>query len=402
MGVFLLALALRLGYAFLAEQVDPFLRADALHGDAGEYDWIASNLVQGKGFRSHGGARRSFRPPLYPLFLAAVYRIFGRNLTAVRAVQAVLGAFACVISASIGDRLFGHRVAILTGVGTALHPLLIYFGAWIITDTLFIALFCLLILWALSTAERPTWGRIVVLGTLLGLATLTRPQVILILPLLMMWFSLVAGGTPKDRLVHVLLLAVFTALPLVPWTVRNYRIHDGWVFVSTQGGYTFYSANNPDAFGGHVPGFPPLLYGLSEIESDREYYRRGFQWIREDPRAFLSLLPSKLLRLWSPLQVNISEAEYTVPLAPAVKVVYSLFLLLALYGGLRFGARAVILWLPIVSFTLAGLIFYGGTRYALPMAPFVVILAAVGAASFGRLIPSMRYALSADKVGNPR
>jgi hypothetical protein len=240
------------------------------------------------------------------------------------------------------------------------------------------------------------------LGTLLGLAILTRPQVILILPLLVMWFSLNAGGTPRAKLAQILLLLVFTALPIVPWTIRNYRVHDGWVFVSTQGGYTFYSANNPDAFGGHTPGFPFLLYGLSELESDREYYRRGFQWIRENPRAFLSLLPSKFSRLWSPIQVNTSEAEYPALLAPPSKALYWSLLLLALYGGLRLARRTAILWLPIVSFTLAGLIFYGGTRYALPMAPFVTILAAAGAASVVWRATRTRYSLPAEQTGSPR
>src|SRR3989338_5432811 len=53
-------------------------------GDAISYNNIAVNLVQGRGF-SHDGAPTADRPPLYPFFLAAIYKTFGReNFSAVR------------------------------------------------------------------------------------------------------------------------------------------------------------------------------------------------------------------------------------------------------------------------------------------------------------------------------
>lgn len=147
-AIFLLALTVRIAYAFLATRVDPFLRADPLHADARDYDRIAWNLVRGYGFSEYPPKPSSFRAPLYPLFLAVVYFFFGHSLLVAQMVQAVLGALACAVTVKISDKLFRRNAAVLAGVGTAFHPLLIYFGAWIITDTLFIFLLSVVILLA--------------------------------------------------------------------------------------------------------------------------------------------------------------------------------------------------------------------------------------------------------------
>jgi 4-amino-4-deoxy-L-arabinose transferase-like glycosyltransferase len=382
--IFGLALSLRLAYALLAPHIDPFLLQDELSSDARDYDQLAWNLAQGIGFTGYPTFLRptSFRAPLYPFFLAAVYLVFGRNLVAARLVQALVGALACPISAKIADKLFGRRVALLAGLGMALHPLLIYFEGWIITDTLFIFLLTLTVLLALRAIEQPTAAGAIGTGVVLGLSVLTRPQAILMLPLLLVWFAvnLKTTGT-RARFVLVSLVFVATIGVLMPWTIRNYSVQGEWVFISAQGGYTFYSANNPYAFGGHVPGWPPPIEGLSESQRDREYYRRGLAWIRTSPVDFLRLLPRKFIRLWSPFQVNTEIVEYPLPYATFVKAVYLLYLCLAAYGATKLGPHwrlSAILYFPLICFVLTGLIYYGGTRYALPMAPFLVILAAVG------------------------
>jgi len=383
MALLALALAVRTVYAFLAPHVDPFLIQDQLYGDAVDYDLLAQNLIQGRGFTEYPPYQpTSFRAPLYSFFLAGVYLIFGHSLTAARLVQALLGALVCLFSVQIAGRLFGSKVALFTGLGVAFHPLMVYFGAWIITDTLFLALFTGTVLMALKLVEHPRAVVAVATGACLGLGVLTRPQSVLMLPLLLFWFILRSKKTgSRAWLAPALLLVAATIAVLIPWTLRNYTVHRELVFVSTQGGYTFNGANNPYAFGGHVPNYPPPIEGLSEVELDREYYRRGLDWIRSSPGDFVRLLPKKFARLWSPVQVNTYQGEDFLPYAGLLKAIYLLYLALATYGATRLGpnwTRSMILLFPIAVFTLAGLVYYGGTRYALPTAPFLVIFAAVG------------------------
>jgi len=66
-----------------------------LSGDPADYDRLGRLLAAGKGFGtsvlSPSGGPTAFRPPLYPLFLGAVYKVTGGSMTAARLVQAVLG-----------------------------------------------------------------------------------------------------------------------------------------------------------------------------------------------------------------------------------------------------------------------------------------------------------------------
>jgi len=383
--VFALALVIRVAYAFLAPLYDPFLVQDELWGDARDFDELAWNLLEGNGFtQSETYLPSSFRPPLYPVLLAALHGIFGPGLVAPRLVQALLGALVVPVGYLIAKRLFGGGVARLTGIGIALHPILIYFGAWIISDTLFVLLFTSTILFAVITAERASILPAVLTGVSLGLSVLTRPQGVLLLPLILVWSAWNLKGSAKPKwILYPTFILLSTLAVLMPWTIRNYGVHKELVFVSTNGGFTFYGANNPDAFGGHVPGYPPPIEGLSEVERDREYYRLGLQWIRQAPEDFISLLPKKFIRLWSPIQVNIEQKGFSLPGAAIIQGVYALYLLLATYGATRIGPNwksASIVLYPILCVVIPGLVYYGGTRYALPLAPFLVVLTAVGLA----------------------
>src|SRR3990170_7227810 len=64
---------------------------DIPQSDAKDYDTIAMNIVQGKGFMDEKGNYIS-RPPYYPSFLSVFYYIFGHRYWIVYFIQAILGA----------------------------------------------------------------------------------------------------------------------------------------------------------------------------------------------------------------------------------------------------------------------------------------------------------------------
>ncbi len=380
-GVFLLALALRLCYAFLAEQVDPFLHADALHGDAASYDRIARNLLAGHGFGEQPGALSTFWPPLYPLFIAGLYRICGYSLLAVRMAQAFLGAVAVVCTTIAVGSATDWRAAILTGLGMALYPPLIYFGAWLIADALYLFLLTLALAVAVHLQTQPSYLSFATLGLLLGLAALAKPAALLLVPLVVVWIWI--APPPRQagaRLAQCLVLLTLTLAIILPWTVRNHMVSGEFVLVSCNGGYTFYGANNPEAFGGHREDFPPSLPGLTQAQAEREYYQRGISWIMQQPRDFGRLVLRKLVRLLSPLSMASSESDYPLPAAELVKAIYTVFLVLALAGALherRRWRRLAIFYALVVYVVLGAVVFYGDVRYTLPMVPALVAFASL-------------------------
>lgn len=379
--IIVLALILRIVYAFLAPQIDPFLKTNPLHGDAAAYDGIARNLLAGYGFASTPGKPTAFWPPLYPFFLAGLYRLLGYQLLWARLAQAFLGAIAVGATAEAARIILGWRVALLTALGMTLYPHLVYFGAWLIAEALYMALLGLA-LWVAAFLQRQE--RLIgfaMLGILLGLGALTKPAGLMLIPLVVLWVWVAPPQRPPHvRLAQSLMIVLGAAAVILPWTVRNYRVFHAWVPISTNGGYTFYGANNPHAFGGHREGFPPALPGFSEPQAEQEYYRLGMEWIVHHPTDFISIAGRKLVRLFSPLSVASYEQDYPLPLAGLVRGAYTAFLGTALAGAwlLRHRWREVAIFYTLVLRVLLGaVLFYGDARYTLPMVPSLVVFASV-------------------------
>ena len=99
-----MALGLRLGYVLLYAQLP-------LQADARDYDLLARSIVAGAGFRDARGEPETLRAPLYPLFVAAVYRLGDTDPSRVRMTQAVLGALLPMLVLGLGRCCFAPRVA---------------------------------------------------------------------------------------------------------------------------------------------------------------------------------------------------------------------------------------------------------------------------------------------------
>jgi hypothetical protein len=155
---------------------------------------------------------------------------------------------------------------------------------------------------------------------------------------------------------------------------------------ATNGGQTLYGANNPLADGEwvQVEDHPELLASIpSEVRRSPAAYSKAqqhlaLQWIRENPMAFLTLLPKKFANAWIPgMQRAMTISQST--LAATVLVICYAFLLLCAIAGrvlVKPARRDGILLSVLVTYTVMSLIFFGGPRYALTCAPILVVYAA--------------------------
>lgn len=87
-GIFALALVIRIAHVLQLTGA-PFF--DHLLGDAHAYDQWARQVAAGDWL----GSGVFYQAPLYPYLLGAFYASFGRDLLAVRVVQAGVGALSC-------------------------------------------------------------------------------------------------------------------------------------------------------------------------------------------------------------------------------------------------------------------------------------------------------------------
>jgi hypothetical protein len=60
--------------------------------DMFQYDALAESIRHGEGYTWYGGIPTAARAPLYPLFLAMIYTVFGHQFLAARIVQAMVGS----------------------------------------------------------------------------------------------------------------------------------------------------------------------------------------------------------------------------------------------------------------------------------------------------------------------
>jgi len=292
------------------------------------------------------------RPPGYPFFLALVYHIFGLNYLAPRLVQIYLGLISAVLLFALARGIFGAATALLATAFFSCYWVFIYFEGVLTYPSVVVCLLLLVMLAIAAWLRRPNARRAAIVGLLIGLFALFRPNGLLYVPALIVWMGWILrrremeghGQTRTDtdkkkrskcsavlgaawRSGAALLLGV--ALPLAPVIARNYVVARDFVFLSSYGGLNFYVGNHAGASGvePRIPelpelagienwscfDYPAIVRGLAAkigkdhirfSEANLYFYRKAFDFIRSDPAAFLRLTAKKALLFWGPREIT--------------------------------------------------------------------------------------------------
>ena len=146
------------------------------------------------------------RTPGYPLLLAGTIWLLGEDLQAIAFVQHVAGVLTAVLAYLIGRRVYGRLAGLLAGLLVALSgPLLIHEHS-LMAETLFTFLVSLAF-WALVRGPGGAGWLALGSGAALGLAFLTRPVGLVVLPAL--WLAvLLRPSAWRRRLAGMGLVAV--------------------------------------------------------------------------------------------------------------------------------------------------------------------------------------------------
>ena len=188
--------------------------------DASQYDHNARGILDGSGVLTEVGMPgTSSYSPGYSLFLAALYGLTGRNLTAVMTVQAVLSAFVPVGVFLVGRRCAGRLVGFVAAMLAALSQLLI-FNSVNLTREMGSILLLLPLVWMLQRTPPDTvdaWKRMWVIGGLFGCIAFIDPVFLVVAAVALVVYGL-NNRVPlrqRVRLIGVLLIALYlTLMPL--------------------------------------------------------------------------------------------------------------------------------------------------------------------------------------------
>jgi 4-amino-4-deoxy-L-arabinose transferase-like glycosyltransferase len=374
--------------------------------DEQHYAQLASNLLHVQQFAFEPGKPTSMRPPLYPAFVAALWKIAGtEDPQVVRGAQVVLGLLLVIGTYSLTLRLYSRREAIIAAAIMACYPSFLYAGALVLTEVLFTALLLTFVLLYVSVVERPHAGKAVAAGALLGMAALTRsvlwPFPVLLLPLL---FVSVRQSTRRRFAIAACCLLGYVAI-VGPWAVRNTRLQQTFVVVDTMGGMNLRMGNYE-----HTPddrmwdavaltGEKNWSYELGRTEPDVLTWTVGQKdkWAQKAAVAYMIRHPWITLRrsvikfadFWGlerELVAAFRAHLYNPPVwfvllaVVGVAVTYPLVALSAAIGVWRAAPaerRAHWLRLALIGFvTAVHSIVFGHSRYHLPLVPFLAIYAA--------------------------
>lgn len=250
LGVFALALALRL-IALLELSGSPLV--EVLLGDSRGYVTWASEIAEGN-WRGDGVF---YQAPLYPYFLAVVFKLFGPGLEAIRIVQSMLGAAGCALVAIAAAQFFNRRAGMLAGLLMAVYPPAIFFD--IVIQKTSVAFFLMAALLAVLSRFRDTqsvrWPLLA--GVALGALVLTRENAMALVPCVGLWiFTPWFGDTLGNRAIRLALFIAGTALVLVPIGARNLAQGDQFLITTSQLGPNLYIGNHPGADGRYQPLVP--------------------------------------------------------------------------------------------------------------------------------------------------
>lgn len=225
-----------------------FYLANDAPGDGKSYQQLAVNLLEQHVFSNEPQPPYTptlIRLPGYPLFLSAVYALFGHgNNLAVRVVQAVIYTATCGIIALLAwnwgsDERRRKPAAWTAFILAALCPFTLIYTATILTETFTTFLMAAMTLSATYAFKSKSAGKLVLwwflTGLLAGSAVLLRPDSGLFafgIGLTLVISGVLrrdeTGGKLFSRVLRTywqgMVFSVAFMLPLVPWTIRNEEV----------------------------------------------------------------------------------------------------------------------------------------------------------------------------------
>lgn len=180
-----------------------------------------------------------FVTPIYPLFLAGIFKIFGYGMAgmqAARIIQAVISCASIVLVYLIAKDLFRVEIALLSAFIVSFYfPNIVTVG-YMLTETLFTSLLLTLVYLSLIFSRKPTALKMSFLGIVWAIATLCRPTIALY-PILFLFYLLVYYKLSLKKVFKLgVIMLVSFMIVMSPWWIRNYAEYGQFIPLAASSG----------------------------------------------------------------------------------------------------------------------------------------------------------------------
>ncbi|MFV9504449.1 MAG: glycosyltransferase family 39 protein [Oscillochloridaceae bacterium umkhey_bin13] len=218
-----------------------------LISDEAEYLASADWLANGRGFAWHTQYLWT-RAPLYPLFIAGHFALFGRDLAPVFLSQSLLSLLSVALTYVLARHVSADQPRLRAAPGlaalfTAIYLPLASYAQLLLSETLFITLLlAFFVSLSLERSDQRWPWPLVLAGGLLGLATLTRGLTLGFLPLIVLWLIIRtrqqhARNWLRPAALRLAALGLAFGLVVAPWSLYASRAYGGRIIVDTTGAF---------------------------------------------------------------------------------------------------------------------------------------------------------------------
>jgi 4-amino-4-deoxy-L-arabinose transferase-like glycosyltransferase len=376
-----------------------------LWGDAFFYHWQANALAHGAWFIDPGpwffdGLQRpsAGHPPMYTSYLA-LWSLLGLDgVTAHRLASSVLGTATIVLVGLLARRLAGNTAGLIAATITALYP-----GMWIndgmvLSETMSIFMTAVALTAIYAFWRSPTVRNAALLGLACGFTALSRTELTLLFPLVVIPLALLVRNADWRRRVRLAVVAcVVGGLVLGPWVLFNLLRFEETTTLSS-GTFAVVSAGSCDeVWYGRLIGYyancfqgpwPPS--SADESQRDIEPRKQAIKYTEDHLDRFPLVVAARIGRLWGLFKPGQTTAlDWWIEgrgRAPSWIALFAYYAMLpfALFGLVVMRRRRIPI-LPLIAIaviaTLAAAITFGVTRYRAPAEVALVLAASVGAAT---------------------
>jgi 4-amino-4-deoxy-L-arabinose transferase-like glycosyltransferase len=375
-----------------------------LESDYLSYWTHANNLHGGRGLIDEHGAPTAFHSIGYPIFLAAMFQVFGAGIATVKIANVGLSVASILLLYLAARRAFHSvAVALLAAALYAAYVEGVVYTAYVAKENLMI--FLLASLFYLSTLPLASTRMVCLAASGFGIAAGALAVVgnagLAMAPGLLL-LVLMNTRRVRDVLLYGATLVAFALLTVSPVLLRNQQAF-GAAVLNNNGGFNLYIGNNPHS----TPYFQSITETPLGTDWDRfraEQGERGADAILRkqamrhmlaNPAATMELMTRKGVAFWWPPthagQYAAGSAERLVRLLWLTQ--YSLLVgvfLASLFYLRRHPAPVGAIWLTVLGYTFVHMIFYVVYRYRLPIMPFICVGAALPLAALLRDVWTLR------------
>ena len=380
-------------------QNSPFIQH--LFSDSKIYnDWAKEIVSSGNWF----GSNVFFMSPFYPYFIAVFYKIFGESVLLIRIIQVLISSINIFIIYLIGRELFNKTIGYAAAVIAAFYSMFIFYSGLLLSETIQIFTVSVLVYYLITTIQKKLEKDWFWVGLLLGICAIIRANILLFILFLIAWFVFkiyskeYQGNYIKKSLIFLIL---GTSIPIIPVTLNNYLAANDFVLITSNGGINFYLGNNSNSQGvfsapaefdfyndmsGQKYAEKILNKKLKPSEASSYWYDRGFTFIEDKPFKAVELFLTKVFLFFG----SGDNPQSSVMDKGFYKDNYSKILQLPLFGfafisylaipGLILSGedkkKLMIIYLFILSYTIATVIFFVNGRYRLALTPLLIVFAA--------------------------